>query len=176
MQAAFPHINFKREVTIGHLLLDVDAKCGCQAKVNPPIRPREDVEALWQAVLDRKIDWVCSDHACCKEEFKTVNQQPDNIFLAKSGFDGTEHLLSGLFTEGLKRGMSYNHMAELVCCNPAQRYGVLNKGDIALGFNADLVLIDPNENFIVNSSKSESTQSYSVFEGMELKGKVKMTF
>ena len=72
--------------------------------------------------------------------------------------------------------MSYNHMAELVCCNPAQRYGVLNKGDIALGFNADLVLIDPNENFIVNSSQSESTQGYSVFEGMELKGKVKTAF
>ena len=70
--------------------------------------------------------------------------------------------MSGLFTEGLKRGMTYNYMAELVCWNPAQRYAVLNKGDIALGFNADLVLIDPNENFIVNSSQSESTQGYSV--------------
>ena len=72
--------------------------------------------------------------------------------------------------------MSYNHIAELVCWNPAQRYGVLNKGDIALGFDADLVLIDPNESFIVNSSESESTQGYSVFEGMKLTGKVKTTF
>ncbi len=43
MQAAFPHINFKREVTIGHLLLDVDSPAAWRAKVNPPIRPRADV-------------------------------------------------------------------------------------------------------------------------------------
>ena len=176
MQAAFPHINFKREVTIGHLLLDVDSECGCHAKVNPPIRPREDVEALWTALLDRKIDWVCSDHACCKEEFKTDNKNPDNIFLAKSGFGGTEYMLSGLFTEGSKRGMSYNHIAELLAWNPAQRYGVLNKGDIALGYDADLVLLDPQETFVARAADSESIQGYSVFEGMELTGKVKSTF
>ncbi len=176
MQAAFPHINFRREVTIGHLLLDVDSPCGCDAKVNPPIRPREDVEALWQAVLEGKIDWICSDHACCKEEFKKDKQQPDNIFMAKSGFGGTEYLLSGLFTEGKKRGLSLQKMAELVCKNPAQRYGLLSKGDIAEGYDADLVLIDPNEKFIVNAINSESTQGYTPFEGMELEGKVKTTF
>ena len=47
MQKIFPHISFKREVTLGHLLLDVDSPGGLFAKVNPPIRPREDVEALW---------------------------------------------------------------------------------------------------------------------------------
>jgi allantoinase len=176
MQLAFPHINFRREVTIGHLLLDVDAECGCHAKVNPPIRPRADVEALWEAVLDRKVDWVCSDHACCKEEFKTDNKQPDNIFLAKSGFGGTEFMLSGLFSEGSKRGMSYNHMAELLSWNPAQRYGLLNKGDIALGLDADVVLLDPNETFVCRGEDSESTQGYSVFEGIELTGRVKSTF
>jgi allantoinase len=176
MQLAFPHINFRREVTIGHLLLDTDAACGCHAKVNPPIRPREDVEGLWEALLDRKIDWVCSDHACCKEEFKTDNQQPNNIFLAKSGFGGTEFMLSGLFSEGSKRGMSYNHMAELLSWNPAQRYGLLTKGDIALGFDADVVLLDPNETFVCRGEDSESTQGYSVFEGIELTGRVKSTF
>ncbi len=176
MQLAFPHINFRREVTIGHLLLDTDAACGCHAKVNPPIRPREDVEGLWEALLDRKIDWVCSDHACCKEEFKTDNQQPNNIFLAKSGFGGTEFMLSGLFSEGSKRGMSYNHIAELLSWNPAQRYGLLTKGDIALGFDADVVLLDPTETFICRGQDSESTQGYSVFEGIELTGRVKTTF
>jgi allantoinase len=176
MQIAFPHINFRREVTVGHLLLDTDAACGCHAKVNPPIRPREDVETLWEAVLDRKVDWICSDHACCKEEFKTDNKNPDNIFLAKSGFGGTEYLLSGVFSEGVKRGMSYNHMAELLCWNPAQRYGLLSKGDIAVGYDADIVLFDPNKTFTVNSADSPSTQGYSVFEGMEMTGQVKQTF
>jgi allantoinase len=176
MAIAFPHINFRREVTIGHLLLDTDSACGGHAKVNPPIRPRADVEALWQAVLERKIDWICSDHACCSDEFKLDAQDPKNIFLAKSGFGGTEYLLSGLFSEGTKRGMSYNHIAELVCWNPAQRYGLNSKGNIGLGLDADVVLFDPKETFTVRAQESESAQGYTPFEGMELTGKVKSTF
>ena len=92
MQQVFPHIAFRREVTVGHLLLDTDCECAVHAKVNPPIRPRADVEALWQAVLDRKIDWIVSDHACCSAEQKWSRDDPDNIWLAKSGFGGTEYL------------------------------------------------------------------------------------
>ena len=176
MAVAFPHINFRREVTIGHLLLDVDAPCGAHAKVNPPIRPREDVEGLWAALLDGKVDWVVSDHACCKAEIKTDRENPDEIFLAKSGFGGTEYLLCGLITEGSKRGLSYNRMAELVSRNPAQRYGLPGKGDIAPGFDADIVLVDPGESFIVRAEESESRQGYTPFEGQELSARVKKTF
>jgi len=176
MQTTFPHINFRREVTIGHLLLDVDAPMGKWAKVNPPIRPREDVEYLWQAVLDRKIDWIVSDHACCAAEQKASLKDPNNIWLAKSGFGGTEYLLSGVFSEGRKRGMSYDRMAELLSWNPAQRFGLSSKGDIAIGYDADLVLLDPNETFLVRAAESASQQGYTPFEGMELTGRVKSTF
>ena len=176
MQAAFPHINFKREVTVGHLMLDVDAPTGKWAKVNPPIRPREDVEYLWSQLLNRQIDWIVSDHACCSAAKKASLQDPDNIWLAKSGFGGTEYLLSSIFSEGSKRGMSYNHMAELLCWNPAQRFGLPAKGDIAIGYDADLVLLDPNETFVVRAAESESQQGYTPFEGMELTGRVKSTF
>lgn len=176
MQTCFPHINFRREVTLAHLLLDYDCACGVHAKVNPPIRSRQDVEYLWEHVLDGNIDWVCSDHACCKAEFKTDAHEKDNVWLTKSGFGGTEMLLSGLYTEGKKRGLSLNKMAELTSYNPAQRYGLQSKGDIAEGFDADIVLINPNESFIVNSGASPSTQGYSVFEGYEFSGPVKATF
>jgi allantoinase len=178
MQATFPHINFRREVTIGHLLLDYDADTCCHAKVNPPIRSREDVEFLWESLLKGNIDWVVSDHACCAEELKTDNhdhRDGDNIWVSKSGFGGTEYMLSGLYSEGTKRGLSPNRMAQLVCWNPAQRYGLLNKGDIALGYDADLVLLDPAESFTVRAAESESAQGYTPFEGQELTGKVKTT-
>ena len=176
MQQVFPHINFRREVTVGHLLLDVDSPAGNFGKVNPPLRSREDVEYLWQAVLDGKVDWIVSDHACCSAELKVDAQNPDNIFLAKAGFGGTEYLLSGVFSEGSRRGMSYNRMAELLCWNPAQRYGLPAKGDIAAGYDADLVLLDPRASFTVRAAESDSSQGYTPFEGAELTGQVKSTF
>ena len=176
MQEVFPHINFRREVTVGHLLLDIEAPAGVYAKVNPPIRPREDVEYLWQTVLDGKVDWIVSDHACCSAEQKVDSQKSDNVFLAKAGFGGTEYLLSGVFSEGSKRGMPYNQMAQLLCWNPSRRYGLLAKGDIAVGYDADLVLLDPDESFQVHSSESPSSQGYTPFEGLELTGRVKSTY
>ena len=176
MQQVFPHVAFRREVTVGHLLLDTNCACAVHAKVNPPIRPRADVEALWQAVLDRKIDWIVSDHACCSAEQKWSKDDPTNIWLAKSGFGGTEYLLSGVLSEGSKRGMSYNHMAELLSWNPAQRFGLLSKGDIAPGYDADIVLVDPAATFVVRAAESESYQGYTPFEGMEFTGRVESTF
>ncbi len=178
MQQLFPHIHFRREVTVGHLLLDYDAPTQCCAKVNPPIRSREDVEFLWESLFDGKVDWVVSDHACCSQELKTEGDplDPDNIWVSKSGFGGTEYLLSGVFSEGRKRGLDLHRIAELLCRNPAQRYGLLHKGDVAVGYDADLVLLDPDESFIVRAAESESAQGYTPFEGLELQGRVRTTF
>jgi len=72
--------------------------------------------------------------------------------------------------------MSYNHMAELLSWRPAQRFGLPTKGDIAPGYDADIVLVDPHESFVVRAADSESEQGYSPFEGIELTGRVKSTF
>jgi allantoinase len=176
MAATFPHINFRREVTIGHLMLDTDAPCGALAKVNPPIRPREDVEYLWQALLDGNISWVCSDHACCKTESKVHAEHPDDIFVAKSGFGGTEYMLPALISEGRKRGLGFNRIAELVSWNPAQRYGLNRKGDIAVGFDADLALVDDTASYTIHARESESCQGYTPFEGMQMEARVDQTW
>ncbi|MEO5830837.1 MAG: dihydroorotase family protein [Rhodanobacter sp.] len=176
MAATFPHINFRREVTIGHLMLDTDAPCGALAKVNPPIRPREDVEYLWQALIDGKISWVCSDHACCKTESKVHAEHPDDVFVAKSGFGGTEYMLPALISEGRKRGLGFNRIAELVSWNPAQRYGLNHKGDIAVGFDADLALVDDTASYTIHAAESESCQGYTPFEGMQMGARVDQTW
>jgi allantoinase len=72
--------------------------------------------------------------------------------------------------------MSYNHMAELLSFKPAQRFGLLTKGDIAPGFDADIALVDARDSFVVRAAGSESKQGYSPFEGRELTGRVKSTF
>ena len=176
MQAVFPHVDFRREVTIGHLILDVSSPSKELAKVNPPIRPREDVEYLWEKLLEGKIDWVVSDHACCRHETKVAKKYFGNIWMAKSGFGGTEYLLPALVSEGMKRGLSLNRIAALLSLNPAKRFGLNSKGDIAEGLDADLALVDPRSTWTIRAKDSESTQGYTPFEGIELGAKVKATF
>jgi allantoinase len=176
MAALFPHLDFRREVTIGHLMLDTDSKAGVLAKVNPPIRPRADVEYLWQKLDEGQIDWVVSDHACCRHETKAARSAFGNIWLAKSGFGGTEYLLPALVSEGTKRGLALNRIAALTSANPARRFGANTKGDIAEGLDADLALVDPRETWTIRAAESESTQGYTPFEGLELAARVKATF
>ncbi|MEU6075761.1 dihydroorotase family protein [Micromonospora sp. NPDC047074] len=175
MARAFPHIDFRREVTVGHLLADIHTAHGIGGKVNPPLRPREDVDALWEYLLDGKIDWVVSDHACCRDEQK-FGEPRDDVFLAKSGFGGAEYLLPGMVTEGTKRGLPLRRIAELTAYNPARRFGLHDKGAIEVGYDADIALVDPGVTWTVRAEDSESTQEYTPFEGFELTAKVTDTF
>ena len=176
MADAFPQVIFRREVTVGHLVLDYDTPAGAKAKVNPPIRSRDDVEFLWETLLAGKIDWVVSDHACCRHELKVNAANPDDIFLAKSGFGGTEYLLSAMLTEGRKRRLPLHRIAELTSYQPARRFGLSSKGDLAPGCDADIVLVDPDHSFTVKAAESESAQGYTPFEGLQLRGKVQSTY
>ncbi|MEU7143276.1 dihydroorotase family protein [Nocardia sp. NPDC046473] len=175
MAKAFPHVNFRREVTIGHLLADVDTAHGIGGKVNPPLRERADVEALWRHLLAGDIDWVVSDHACCRDEQKFGSDR-DDVFLARSGFGGAEYLLAGLVGEGRKRGLSPQRIAELTAANPARRYGLPRKGHLAVGYDADVVLVDPAAQWTVRAADSESAQEYTPFEGFEMTAKVTDVF
>lgn len=85
---------------------------GIGGKVNPPLRPREDVEALWSHLLAGDIDWVVSDHACCKEATKFGDDHED-VFAAKSGFGGTEYLLPGLEPENSESAQEYSPLRGL---------------------------------------------------------------
>ncbi len=174
MQDTFPHIDFRREVTVGHLLADFDS-ANLGGKVNPPLRSREDVESLWEHLLAGHFSWVASDHACCREETK-FGEPKDDVFVAKSGFGGAEYLLAGLISEGRGRGLSYNRIAELVAKNPAERFGLTEKGDLAVGFDADFCLVDDTVDYVVHAEDSLSAQEYTPFEGFRLTARVTDTF
>ncbi len=173
---AFPELDVRREATVGHLLLDYDTAAGAHAKVNPPIRSREDVEALWRGVRDGHVDWIVSDHACCARELKLDAARPDDVWLARAGFGGTEYLLAGVAGEATRRGLPLHRVAELLAWNPARRFGLGRKGDIAVGYDADLALLDPDRRVTVRAADSPSAQGYTPFEGLTLGGQVRATF
>lgn len=173
----YPDVTFGLEVTAGHLLLDyVNCEEGPLAKVNPPLRSPADREYLWERVLDGTLEWVITDHACCPPHMKVDPGEPDNIWKARAGFGGTEYLLPGIFSEGTRRGLTPNRVAELVSWVPSRRMGVLNKGDIAPGYLADVVLLDPAEEWTIRGADSLSAQEYTPFEGLQVTGRVKQTF
>ncbi len=175
MATAFPEVDFRREVTIGHLLADVETASGLGGKVNPPLRHRDDVEALWSHLLAGDVDWVVSDHACCRDETKFGTPR-DDVFVAKSGFGGAEYLLPGLISQGRRRGVGYDRIAELTSAAPARRFGLGTKGVLAEGYDADVALVDPSATWVVRAAESLSSQEYTPFEGMTLDASVRHTF
>ena len=176
MATTFPHVQFRREVTIGHLLASYESAANLGGKVNPPLRSPEDVEALWRHVLAGDVDWVCSDHACCRDELKFDGTAPDDIRLVKSGFGGAEYMLAGLITAGQQRGLPYSRIAALTAANPAQRFGLHTKGVLEVGYDADVALVDPNAHWTVRAADSESAQEYTPFEGFAMTARVQDVF
>ncbi|MGW0791696.1 dihydroorotase [Streptomyces sp. NPDC002911] len=175
MAKTFPQVNFRREVTIGHLLANIETASGIGGKVNPPLRPQEDVDALWEHLVAGNVSWVVSDHACCKEEKKFGDPRGD-VFRAKSGFGGTEYLLPGLVGAAPAHGLPLQRVAELTAWAPARRFGLRTKGRIAEGFDADLALVDPVRSWTVDAADSESAQEYTPLQGLEIGASVESTF
>src|SRR5215469_17678679 len=150
------------ETTLHHLALNYEELEGINAKVNPPIRAKEDQSALWRALVDGEVDTVVSDHACCMEEMKR-----DELWSALPGFGGTPLLYPVLLSEGVrKRGISLLRAVELASTNPARNFGLFpRKGVIAVGSDADLALCDLNKTQVVDVDSLHSAQDYSPFAG-----------
>jgi len=72
--------------------------------------------------------------------------------------------------------MDYNHMARVTSWNPARRFGLNAKGDLAPGYDADIALVDPAQTWTIRAAESPSTQGYTPFEGLELSARVTTTW
>src|SRR6185312_16862590 len=145
-RSLYPSLDVRCETTLHHLVLTHDMLEGTSGKVNPPIRTRDDVDALWGAVLRGDIDWVASDHACCME-----SQKGDDVWPALPGFGGTALLYPVMLSEGYhRRGLPLERVADLVGAAPARAFGCHpQKGSLTIGADADLTLIDLDREQVV---------------------------
>ena len=154
------------ETCTHYLTHDEDSKIGVLGKVNPPLRSASDSAALWDAVLDGTVDTIGSDHAARKRETKETS-----IWKSPNGIPGIPCSLTVLLSEGVhKRGMSLERVVDLIAKNPARIFGLHNKGYIAVGADADLVLVDLDREQTVDASTWGSISEFNLYEGWTMKG------
>ncbi len=156
--------------TCNHYLThDVDCGIGDIGKINPPLRTREDREALWLGIKDGSIDTVATDHV-----HRTAASKQGGIYAASPGCPGLDTLLPVLLSEGHhKRGIPLERIAALTSLNPARIMGMsARKGDIAEGMDADLAIVDVNAEYVVGRATTASDAGYSIYDGETLRGRV----
>ena len=150
-----------------YLFLDDTTPAGTLAKVNPPIRSRDDVDALWQGVADGSVTTVGTDHVPRKRSTK----EGKSIWASSNGFPGVATMLPIMLHEGYhQRGIAPERIVAVLSRNAARLYNLPRKGAIAVGYDADLVVVDPELTRVVDARQLESFADYSPFEGMTLKG------
>jgi allantoinase len=129
--------------TCPHYLCFADtdlARIGVVAKCAPPLRSEAEQAALWAAVLDGRVDLIGSDHSPAPPDLKVES----DVMGSWGGVAGVQATLSALLARGcLARGLPFERLASLVADTPARRFGIPRKGALEAGYDADLVLVDP---------------------------------
>jgi allantoinase len=158
-----------------YLLLDESdlERLGPIAKCAPPLRSRQQVDELWQAVVDGPIDWIASDHSPSPPDMK----QTDDIWSAWGGIAAIQTLLPALLTQGVHaRGLSLPKLVSLTSGAPARRLGLYpKKGVLDPGSDADLTLVDLDRTWTLEKSALRTRYPISPFLGRSFTGKVVAT-
>jgi dihydroorotase len=176
------------EVTPQHLLLHTGfyEKLGTLIQMNPPIRSAYDNEVLWKALKDGVIDFIATDHAPHTLEEKSqanpnpANLQPDEEALSQpvllepakvpSGMPGVETSLALMLTQAMQGRCTVAQVSHWMSTAVAKAYGIANKGAIAPGYDADLVLVDLETFRPVLREELQTKCGWSPFEGWNLTG------
>ena len=150
------------EVTPHHLFLsrdDVD-DLGTFGRMNPPLRSEERRRALFDRVADGRVDVVATDHAPHTREEKDAD-----VWTAPSGVPGVETALPLLLEAARTDALSYERVRDLTARNPARIFGLRRKGRVREGYDADLVLVDPDAAREIRAADRHTNCDWTPFEG-----------
>lgn len=158
-----------------HLAAEDIPNAATLCKCAPPIRSRENREALWQGLRDGIIDLVATDHSPCPPAMKRLDQ--GNFKSAWGGISSLTVALSVMWTEASQRGFSLADIARWMAEGPARLAACdTRKGRIAAGYDADLVVFDPDGTFTVTPDRLHYRHVLSPYLGETLRGVVKATY
>ena len=158
-----------------HLCSEEIANGATLNKCAPPIRNRENREALWQGLREGVIDLVATDHSPCPPPMKRMER--GDFQFAWGGIPSVSLALPLMWTEASRRRFSLVDIARWMAESSAQLAGVEErKGRLAAGFDADMVVFDPQAEWAVTPADLHYRHAISAYLGERLTGKVLMTF
>lgn len=145
---------------------------GPVVKCSPPIREESRLPGMWERVINGDINFVTSDHSPSTPDLKDT----DNAFEAWGGIAGIQNNVDILFDEGVqKRDLSLKRFAEIIATEPAKRFGLENKGSIAVGKDADFVFIKPESSYTLQAEDLEYRNKLSPYVGRTINAQVAKT-
>lgn len=151
-------------------------RVGPYAKINPPLRRAEDVEAVWSGILDGLLMAVTTDHSPFTAEEKELAYT--DLWRAPPGAPGVEELVLGMMDAALKGRLSIEQAVRLISTNGARRFGIYpQKGAVMVNADADIVVYDPRVTTTISQDMlfSKARGSDKLYEGMTFQGRVKRT-
>lgn len=142
---------------------------------SPPIKGQESQDALWDGIKRGDISVVATDH--CPFQSEEKDWGIDDFSKIPNGCMGVENLYPYMLSEANKGKISFNKVVELCAANPAKIFGCAEqKGTIAPGIDADLVIYDPEQKYTITQEKMHSNIDHTIWEGVQLKGYPAVTF
>ncbi len=144
-------------------------------KCAPPIREKENNDALWKGLLNDEFNFLASDHSPAPPEIKQLDE--GNLFKAWGGIAGLQFTLPVVFTAGQKKGLTLEKLIPLLTVNPAKFLGLDHKkGLLKKGFDADITVWNDSEQFIVTENIIAHKHKATPYMNHTLRGKIIHTF
>jgi dihydropyrimidinase len=164
------------EVLAGHLLVDdsvyrhPDFDTAAAHVMSPPFRSEEHQEALWRGLQSGNLQTTATDHCCFCADQKAMGK--DDFRSIPNGTAGIENRMEVLWHHGVGTGrLTMNEFVAVTSTNAAQIFNVYpQKGSIAVGADADIVVWDPEATKTISAKTHHQKVDYNIFEGMEVKG------
>jgi dihydroorotase len=156
------------EVTPQHLTFaapEIYERLGTRAQMNPPIRDEAHRAALWEGIRTGLIDAIATDHAP-----HTLDEKSRAYPASPSGMPGVQTMVPVMLDHVAAGRLTLERFVDLVCAGPARVWGLASKGRLALGYDADLTLVDLSARRTVRNADIASRCGWTPFDGMALTG------
>lgn len=136
---------------------------------SPPIRSQSEQDALWQALADGNLQMITTDHCPFTHEEKATGLF--DYSQIPGGVPSIEMRFASIYHKGVRTGLlTPNQWIDLCCTTPAKTVGLTNKGHIGIGFDADMVIFDPNVKFFVTANSLHEAAGWTLYNGLTLHG------